>query len=67
VKLKGLGPLSDCRLKAAYSGFWSTGMMRGLAAAVDLTRDDGGDQLVLAWVPLADDWHDLDESMARLK
>ena len=36
---------SDWRLNCSNSGFWSTGMTRGEAAAVERTLEDGGLQL----------------------
>ena len=36
---------SDCRLNCSNSRFWSTGMTRGDAAAVERTFDEGGLQL----------------------
>jgi hypothetical protein len=46
---------SDCRRKASKSGFWSSGIIRGLIAAVDRTREDGGEKFARAWAPPADD------------
>ena len=39
---------SDALLKASNSGFWSRGIMRGDAAAVDRTFEVGGLQFVRA-------------------
>jgi hypothetical protein len=51
-----LSPLSSvCIRKASNSGFWSSGMMRGDAAAVERTLDVGGLQLPLACRPALDD------------
>jgi hypothetical protein len=36
---------SDWRLNCSYSGFWSTGMMRGDAAAAARTLEEGGLQV----------------------
>lgn len=51
-----LSPLSSvCIRKASNSGFWSNGMMRGDAAAVERTLDVGGLQLLLACIPAPDE------------
>lgn len=51
-----LTPLSSvCIRNASNSGFWSNGMMRGDAAAVERTLDVGGLQLLLAWKPAPDE------------
>jgi hypothetical protein len=57
---------SDCLLNSAKFGFWSRGTMRGLVAAVDRTRDEGGDQFVRACAPPPDS-PGLDESTVQLK
>lgn len=44
LKLPSANPLlfSDWRRNCSNSGFWSTGMTRGEAAAVERTLEDGG-------------------------
>lgn len=56
VDERPLGPLSSvCFRNASNSGFWSNGMMRGEAAAVESTSDVGGLQLLLACGPAPDE------------
>lgn len=58
---------SDCFLKASKSGFWSTGMTRGDAAAVERTLDVGGLQLVRMWRAALDEKTSAVESTCRPK
>lgn len=60
-------PPSDCLLKASNSGFWSTGIMRGEAAAVDLTSEVGGLQFARAWCAALEEKTSAEESMERPK
>lgn len=55
LKLPRANPLlfSDWRRNCSNSGFWSTGMTRGDAAAVDRTLEDGGLQFPrMCWAAL---------------